>query len=80
MAPELQAIREPGVACDRRARPEAAMQAQSAHLSRDRFFAPDPDQRRLARELHEAVAELPIVSPHGQTIAAPSVGIDPLSR
>ena len=56
------------------------MQAQSAHLSRDRFFAPDPDQRRLARELHEAVAELPIVSPHGQTIAAPSVGIDPLSR
>jgi glucuronate isomerase len=31
----------------------------------DRFFAADPAQRRVARELYRGVAELPIVSPHG---------------
>src|SRR5512143_2112991 len=34
-------------------------------LSADRFFAPDPGQRRVARQLYDAIAELPIVSPHG---------------
>lgn len=34
-------------------------------LSADRFFAPEPGQRRLARELYSAIAGLPIVSPHG---------------
>ncbi len=34
-------------------------------LSADRFFAPDPAQRRVARTLYEAIARLPIVSPHG---------------
>ncbi|MCS7285803.1 MAG: glucuronate isomerase [Anaerolineae bacterium] len=34
-------------------------------LSEDRYFDPDPAQRRIARELYEQVAYLPIVSPHG---------------
>jgi glucuronate isomerase len=34
-------------------------------LSPDRFFAPEPGQRRVARELYESIAGLPIVSPHG---------------
>jgi glucuronate isomerase len=34
-------------------------------LSPDRFFDPDPAQRRLARDLHASVAGLPIISPHG---------------
>ena len=36
-----------------------------ARLEPDRFFAPDPGQRRVARELYEAIAALPIVCPHG---------------
>jgi glucuronate isomerase len=35
-----------------------------ARLAPDRFFAPDPGQRRVARELYEAIARLPIVCPH----------------
>jgi glucuronate isomerase len=31
----------------------------------DRYFDPDPVQRRIARELFEGVAGLPIVCPHG---------------
>ncbi|MGC9349809.1 MAG: glucuronate isomerase [Anaerolineae bacterium] len=34
-------------------------------LDPDRFFDPDPTQRRVARELYELVADLPIISPHG---------------
>jgi glucuronate isomerase len=34
-------------------------------LDPDRFFDPDPVQRRVARELYDGVATLPIVSPHG---------------
>jgi glucuronate isomerase len=34
-------------------------------LDPDRLFASDPGQRRVARELYDAIAELPIVSPHG---------------
>ncbi len=34
-------------------------------LSPDRFFAPEPGQRRIARELYDSIADLPIVSPHG---------------
>jgi glucuronate isomerase len=34
-------------------------------LDPDRFFDPDPTQRRLARELYDTVAALPLVSPHG---------------
>ncbi|MCX7852822.1 MAG: glucuronate isomerase [Caldilineales bacterium] len=41
------------------------MAPQSPLLSPDRFFSPDPAQRRLARELYERIADLPIVSPHG---------------
>ena len=36
-----------------------------ALLDPDRLFAPDLGQRRVARELYDAVAGLPIVSPHG---------------
>ncbi len=35
------------------------------HLSEDRFFDPDPAQRRVARGLYDRVAGLPIISPHG---------------
>jgi glucuronate isomerase len=35
------------------------------HLPEDRFFDPDPTQRRVARELYTGVAGLPIISPHG---------------
>jgi len=36
-----------------------------SHLHPDRFFDPNPDQRRVARELYELVVDLPLVSPHG---------------
>src|SRR5512136_3419649 len=36
-----------------------------ALLDPDRFFAPDPGQRRVARDLYGAIADLPIVCPHG---------------
>jgi glucuronate isomerase len=35
------------------------------HLPADRFFDPSPSQRRVARELHESVADLPRICPHG---------------
>jgi glucuronate isomerase len=34
-------------------------------LDAERFFDPDPMQRRVARRLYETVSDLPIVSPHG---------------
>ncbi len=34
-------------------------------LPEDRYFDPDPAQRRVARELYDTVAALPIISPHG---------------
>ncbi len=34
-------------------------------LDPDRYFDPEPSQRRVARELYDSVARLPIVSPHG---------------
>ncbi len=37
------------------------------HLSPDRLFSSDPDQRSIARALYAEVADLPIVSPHGHT-------------
>ena len=39
--------------------------AQKGRLPTYRLFDPDPAQRRIARELYESVADLPIVSPHG---------------
>lgn len=41
------------------------MSVQQTLLSKDRFFATDPGQRRVARDLYDAIAALPIVSPHG---------------
>ena len=38
---------------------------QTWHLSQDRFFAPNPAQRRVARELYGSVADLPLICPHG---------------
>jgi glucuronate isomerase len=35
------------------------------HLPEDRYFDPDPAQRRVAMELYRSVADLPIISPHG---------------
>ncbi len=39
--------------------------AEALILDEDRFFDPEPTVRRIARELHEAIRDLPIVSPHG---------------
>jgi glucuronate isomerase len=35
------------------------------HLPEDRYFDPDPAQRRIARELYDSVADLPLICPHG---------------
>jgi glucuronate isomerase len=35
----------------------------------DRLFSPDPQTRSVARELHESVASLPLVCPHGHVDA-----------
>ena len=35
------------------------------HLSPDRYFDPDPAQRRIAHELYESVADRPLICPHG---------------
>jgi len=35
------------------------------HPDPDRYFDPNPAQRRIARELYESVADLPLVCPHG---------------
>ena len=37
----------------------------SETLHPDRYFDPDPAQRRVARELYNQVAQLPLVCPHG---------------
>ena len=34
-------------------------------LDENRFFNPNPEQRRIARDLYESIKDLPIVSPHG---------------
>ena len=35
------------------------------HLPEDRYFNPDPAQKRIAMELYQSVAKLPLVCPHG---------------
>lgn len=35
------------------------------HLPEDRYFDPDPAQKRIARELYASVADLPLICPHG---------------
>jgi glucuronate isomerase len=35
------------------------------YLPEDRYLDPDPAQRRIAREMYQAVASLPLVCPHG---------------
>ena len=35
------------------------------HLPGDRYFDPDPAQKRIAMDLYKSVAHLPLVSPHG---------------
>ena len=35
------------------------------YLPEDRYFDPDPAQRRVAMELYRSVADVPIISPHG---------------
>ena len=41
----------------------------------DRFFSPDTTTRKLARELYQPVAALPIISPHGHV--DPNLFADP---
>ncbi len=35
------------------------------HLPEDRYFDPDPAQKRIAMELYQSVARLPLICPHG---------------
>ncbi len=41
------------------------MTDQKWYLPEDRYFDPDPAQRRIARELYGAVTHLPLICPHG---------------
>lgn len=41
------------------------MPTQPWSLSPDRFFSPDPAQRRVARDLYASIRALPLVCPHG---------------
>jgi glucuronate isomerase len=50
----------PATGTPRPARSEAAR-----GLHPDRFFDPEPNVRRVARELHEGTRDLPLVCPHG---------------
>jgi glucuronate isomerase len=44
-------------------------------LPHDRYFDPDPAQKRIALELYESVAQLPLICPHGHV--DPRVFADP---
>ncbi|OGS17960.1 MAG: glucuronate isomerase [Elusimicrobia bacterium RIFOXYA2_FULL_40_6] len=44
-------------------------------LHPDRFFSPDPEIRKIARELYVSVKDLPIISPHGHV--NPKIFADP---
>lgn len=35
------------------------------HLTEDRYFDPDPGQRKVACDLYQSLSELPLVCPHG---------------
>lgn len=44
-----------------------SMTTSDGFLHPERLLPPDPATRRIARDLYEAVRDLPIVSPHGHT-------------
>jgi glucuronate isomerase len=50
-------------------------QVRSLWLPHDRYFSPDPAQKRVALELYEQVANLPLICPHGHV--DPRVFADP---
>lgn len=54
------------------------MRATAWELDPDRCFSPIPAQRGIARALYAAVADLPIVSPHGHV--PPALLADPAAR
>jgi glucuronate isomerase len=41
------------------------------YLPEDRYFDPDPSQRKVAMKLYKSVAHLPIISPHGHVDPRP---------
>ncbi|MGB3717576.1 MAG: glucuronate isomerase [Candidatus Promineifilaceae bacterium] len=41
------------------------MKTTSYHLAEDRYFDPDPAQRKMAVELYRSIDALPLVCPHG---------------
>ncbi|MBN1317000.1 MAG: glucuronate isomerase [Anaerolineales bacterium] len=51
------------------------MTQSSWRLPPDRYFSPDPSQKKLAMQLYHSVADLPIISPHGHV--DPSLFVDP---
>ena len=50
-------------------------QVRPLWLPHDRYFSPDPAQKRVALELYEQVANLPLICPHGHV--DPRVFADP---
>jgi glucuronate isomerase len=57
---------------------EQLMEYPHWQLPPDRYFDPDPAQRRIARELYESVAQLPLICPHGHV--APRLFADESAR
>ena len=45
------------------------------HLPADRYFGPDPEQKRIALDLYESVASVPLLCPHGHV--DPRIFADP---
>jgi glucuronate isomerase len=39
--------------------------ASKVHLSDDRYFGPDPRQKKIAQQLYVTVRDLPLICPHG---------------
>lgn len=48
---------------------------ESTNLPEDRYFDPNPEQKRIALDLYRQVADLPLICPHGHV--APNVFADP---
>ena len=47
---------------------------QVSYLNDDRFFSPEPDVRKIARELYDGIKSNPIISPHGHV--DPNIFVD----
>jgi len=57
--------------------PDETVTARGGALDPDRLFPSDPATRAIARELHDLVEDLPILSPHGHVDASVFVRDEP---